>query len=97
MPIQAAYISVHNHIRQRTGRVRCRSTELSGIKLRRSEKRLLNGANNAAGTRYHLMDPAKPTKPLARVSTPAHKIFVLVRRQCWILSVPVPAVHLQLC
>ncbi|KAL4421686.1 hypothetical protein ABPG77_010630 [Micractinium sp. CCAP 211/92] len=54
------------------------SAELSNIKLRRSEKKVINAINHSAGVRYPLMNPAKPSKVLERVATGADKIFVLI-------------------
>ncbi|KAL4457640.1 hypothetical protein ABPG75_012505 [Micractinium tetrahymenae] len=54
------------------------SAELSNIKLRRSEKKVINEINHSAGARYPLMNPAKPGKVLERVATGQDKIFVLI-------------------
>ena len=64
-----------------------RSEELSGIKLRRSEKKPLNainkGSSNSAdkahNVRFCVPDPNKPQKAKERISTSAEKIFVMVR------------------
>ena len=37
----------------------CRSTELSNIKLRRSEKKQLNEVNHSDAARYHVMHASK--------------------------------------
>ncbi|PSC72871.1 putative ATP-dependent DNA helicase HFM1 isoform B [Micractinium conductrix] len=54
------------------------SAELSSIKLRRSEKKILNESNKAGGTRHPLINPEKPGKLLERVATGADKIYVLI-------------------
>lgn len=55
-----------------------RSSELSGIKLRRSEKKVLNAVNKSEDVRYHVMNAGKPGKVADRISTAADKIFILV-------------------
>jgi len=54
------------------------SAELSGIKLKRSEKRPLNTINKGGTIKYPLMNPAKPNKVLDRVTETWHKCFVLL-------------------
>ena len=64
-----------------------RSEELSGIKLRRSEKKPLNAINKGSSStadkthavRFYVPDPNKAQKAKERISTSAEKIFVMVR------------------
>lgn len=57
------------------------SEELSCIKLRRAEKKVLNSINTAqteGGVRFFVPDDKKPSKPKARIQLSSEKIFVLV-------------------
>ena len=70
-----------------------RSQELSGIKLRRSEKKPLNAINKGSSStadkvhavRFYVPDPKKSQKAKERISTSAEKIFVMVRPQAVML------------
>ena len=65
--------------RVRRGTPSSRCAELSNLKLRRSEKRVLNEVNHSEGQRHRVMDPARPDKILERIASGADKIFILVR------------------
>ena len=61
-----------------------KSSELSSIMIRRSEKKVLNALNDAPETsiKYKVLDSKKsPRKVLKRVQEPYEKIFLLVRCQ----------------
>eukprot|EP00887_Chlorella_sp_A99_P002756 scaffold6.g2756.t1 len=103
-PVPCLQIMVESYIRMRTMvhicsapqgatlpdliAVLAKSAELSTIKLRRSEKKVLNEANASDRLRHHIMNPAKPNKAravasggapvLERISTSEHKVFVLL-------------------
>lgn len=58
--------------------VECRSSELSNLKLRRSEKKQLNQFNHSESSRYHVMNNSKAGKILDRIAAADQKIFILV-------------------
>lgn len=67
------------------------SEELSSIKLRRAEKKVLNNINSdqsEGGVRFFVPDEKKPSKPKPRIQTSAEKIFVLVRACLTTYSLP---------
>lgn len=58
------------------------SEELSSIKLRRAEKKVLNHINSdqsEGSVRFFVPDEKKPSKPKPRIQTSTEKNFVLVR------------------
>ena len=55
-----------------------RSSELSSIKLRRNEKKVLNAVNKSDLMKYHVMSAVKPDRVVDRISTAADKIFILM-------------------
>jgi ATP-dependent DNA helicase HFM1/MER3 len=60
-----------------------RSAELSGVVLRRAEKRPLAEANRHAALRHRVMAPARPDRVAARLASGPDKVFVLLN---WALS-----------
>lgn len=54
------------------------SSELSSIKLRRNEKKILNAVNKSDALRHHVMSAAKSDRVVDRISTAADKIFILI-------------------
>jgi ATP-dependent DNA helicase HFM1/MER3 len=55
-----------------------RSSELSSIKLRRNEKKVLNVVNKSDALRHHVMSEARPDRVVDRISTSADKLFILI-------------------
>ena len=57
-----------------------RSSELSSIKLRRNEKKVLNAVNKSDALRHHVMSATKSDRVIDRISTAADKIFILINQ-----------------
>ncbi len=55
-----------------------RSSELSSIKLRRNEKKVLNLVNKSEAIRHHVMSTTRPDRVVDRISTSADKLFILI-------------------
>ncbi|KAG7669274.1 putative DExH-box ATP-dependent RNA helicase DExH17 [Nannochloris sp. 'desiccata'] len=55
-----------------------RSNELSSIKLRRNEKKVMNLVNKSEALRHHVMSAKRPDRVVDRISTSADKLFILM-------------------
>jgi ATP-dependent DNA helicase HFM1/MER3 len=55
-----------------------RSSELSSIKLRRNEKKVLNTVNKSEALRHHVMSASRSDRVVDRISTSADKLFILL-------------------